>query len=126
VAEALTRGPRAAWDPQEVALVWNDILDFAHRFANSLFFERNSSEMWLSSDRDVNYFLVNVAFAKLGVLMGAVGYARTSAPPTCPCDITTNLFALPTERCRYARRGKDSVPIEAARFAGLRVSRELF
>ncbi len=126
VSEALTRVPRAAWDPQEIALVWNDILDFAHRFANSLFFERNSSEMWLSSDRDVNYFLVNVAFAKLGVLMGAIGYARTSAPPTCPCDITTNLFALPTERCKYARRGKDSVPIEAARFAGLCVSRELF
>ncbi len=130
VADALVvRTARAWWDPAEICLVWNDVLDLAQRFGTSLFYKRDASALWKEFDGDVNMYLVHVAAAKMAVVVGAVLSLRAIATDACPTTTTSAVDLITTRVVEYARyypRGTHVARVDLAMFEGCDVCVSLF
>ncbi len=103
----VNQGTRAWWDPEEAALAWNDLLDYANRYALEL--TRDISYMqWIElaggeEDDALNCAEATRALAKLAVLVGAVKIVRDSFEQTeVPPDLITfslvDLMSIPERR----------------------------
>jgi hypothetical protein len=106
--------PRAWWDPQEFALAWNDLLDFANKFATEFYRSCVDPRDFISAigigDAKV-YADFLLALLKVSVLVGAVKVVRDICDPGDLPDgiLTPQLAAIMdrhiVERCVYAPRG---------------------
>lgn len=114
VAQALVLATsRAWWDEHEVALVWNDILDLALRFANAVYSTCPRdvlTKLWDDADGDTTHYHVHRDVLKLAVVTGAIlacrkasTLASSDAPAQqTPCIASDALCAR--DYARYAPR----------------------
>lgn len=106
--------PRAWWDPQECALAWNDLLDYASRYSTEFFKACVDPRAFVSAIGIVDakvYSDFLLALVKMSVLVGAVKVVRDICEPNeLPEGILTPMLAGIMngdihERCVYTPRG---------------------
>lgn len=108
----VNQGTRAWWDPQEAALAWNDLLDFATRYALEVI-RGITFDQWLAAadqeeDDALTYPFAVKAIAKLSVLAGAVRMIRSvmdEVPPGLVTFPLKDLLSTP-ERRIYVQTNK--------------------
>jgi hypothetical protein len=120
--------PRAWWDPQEFALAWNDLLDFANKFATTFYKSCIDPREFISAIGVVDakvYADFLLALVKLSVLVGAVKVVRDICEPSELPDgiLTPQLAAILDgaiqERCVYAPRGVKPVEFDFSYVQGV-------
>lgn len=120
--------PRAWWDAQECALAWNDLLDYAGRYATEFFKFCVDPRDFISAigiaDAKV-YADFLLALVKMSVLVGAVKVVRDICEPSeLPQGILTPMLAgiidgQILERCVYAPRGLNPVVFDFSYVEGV-------
>lgn len=88
---------RAWWDDHEVALVWNDIFDFAHKFSVSLYYNKtNVLKLWGVQETErasIYSYHVHRDIAKLAVVVGVILACRGKA------SVFSNINDFDVEPC---------------------------
>lgn len=115
----ITDSEHAWWDEQEVAVVWNDVLHFAIKFANAFYYGTNpETDFWETSEYDVSLFELHRDIIKFGVIVGFIDECRRilrTEYPTYSTNISEQINLASIEFCnseysRYTQREFWNVP----------------
>jgi hypothetical protein len=99
----VNQGIRAWWDPEEVALAWNDFADLANRYALEVARDVSFAE-WarvVEEEDAVMYSVISKALCKLCVFVGLVKMVRNmidEAPPELVTFPLADIMAAPERR----------------------------
>jgi hypothetical protein len=79
--QMISNSKHAWWDEDEVAIVWNDVLVLAVKFATAFYYNIPSDKLltfWETSDGDVGLYDLHRDLLKLGVITGFIQECRRS------------------------------------------------